>query len=416
MSWTPKLMNRIVAVAGVFLVCAACSAVPLEPIEVSEGKSKASGSNEIRITVPGRFKVVICDGSKVKGSPSDTGVTGLFDLKNDPQEKYNYTPTWSGFFSHKIGVAPRREEKTGAIMPGPGTVELVESNGVRAIVKYTWGARAYGGAGAPLNPDVNFEQTFVICAPDRLYQTFTIVGIGEEVKLGHMSFLLHTSHAKWSGGKTGKGGVFSLQAPWTFVRDEKAGPKNCVLHVVKPGPFKHADGTESVHKANFLQVMHKATAGYGYRANLWIGFRTSLGLRAADPVITKGKRLTWHAQLLMNHDITSLEKAAPFIEENRNPGTPKCAKGTPVGDGFDEGKGCYTLKAAADGVDFTLPVRCHWPIFQIADWKGDVPKTITIGGEAKTVGGDFIACIEKGTLLVQIASDLNAETRVQIGR
>jgi len=401
--------------SAVVLVGLGCEAAPaLAGIEVSQGKS-STGSNEIRATVPGRFKVVLCDGSAVKGSPSDTGVSGFYDLQNDPQEKYNYAANWSGFFSHKLSIDPRREGKTGAIMPGPGTVELLEANPLRVVMRYSWGARAYGGGAAPLNPDVRLEQTFTVSAPDRLYQTFAIVGTGDEVKLTHFSFVLHTSHARFAGGKTGKGGVYSLPAPWTFVQDETRGPKTCVLHVAQPGVVNHGDGTQSHHKMNFLMIMHKATAHYGYRGNLWLGYRTALSLHADDPVITKDKRLEWHSLVIANHDVTDLEKAAATISEYREPGTPTCAKGAAVGDGFDEATGCYQMKAAAGGVDFELPAACHWPMFEIQAWPGKAPRTILVGGARKSAGADYLAHAAQGKLLVQIAADVPRGTRIVIG-
>ncbi|HUU43302.1 MAG TPA: hypothetical protein VMX57_05955, partial [Planctomycetota bacterium] len=288
---TRRRVGLWVVLAGVLAFSPVLPAAPLAPIEVTNGKS-ADGGNEVRVVVPGRIKIVVCDGSTMKGAPEDTGVTGVYDLENDPAEKYNYAAPWSGFFSHKLSVDPRRDGQTGAFMPGPGPVEVLEANPLRAVVKYSWGASAYGGAHAPMNPDVRFEQVFTVRAPDRLYQSFSIIGTGEEVKLTHATFLLHTSHAKWSGGTSGKGGVFSLPAPWTFVPEPSPNPCS-ILHVAKPEPFAHADGTTSIQKANFLLVLHEAKgARYGYRANLWVGYRTSLTLHPEDPVITKGKRLT----------------------------------------------------------------------------------------------------------------------------
>ena len=406
--------------AGIFLCVSAVlvstvCAAGLEPIKVEEGTGKR-GSHEVRITVPGRFRVVISDGAKERGAPEDSGITGYYDLRNDPDGKYNYAAPWSGLFSHKIGIDPRREGKTGAIMPAAGPVELVEANPLRAVVKHTWPARAYGVAKNPVNPDLSFEQVFVVTAPDRLYQTLTLVGTGEDVTLKHFQFMLHTSHARWSGGTSGKGGVYSLPAPWTFAQDETPGPKSCVLHAVKPEPYTHGDGkTTSTHKANFLMVMHKAEGGYGYRANRWIGFRTCLNVAGGGPVIRKGDRVARHAMLVVNHEIADLEKAKRYVEEYRNPGRPTCAKGSIVGDGFDEATGCYTLKAAADGVDVTLPVSCHWPMFEIAGWTGGKPPFVSAGGARKdALAGEFIAHVSDGTLLVQLASDVPNGTRVVI--
>ena len=411
-----RVARMAVILTAVMLACGVSAADPLKPIEGTKGKSK-EGGNEVRVVVPGRMKIVVCDGSTMKGSPQDTGVTGFYDLANDPDEKYNYSAPWSGFFSHKLGVAPRRDGKTGAFMPGPGPVEVIESSPVRAVIKYSWNGTAYGHAHMPKNPDVRFEQIFTVCAPDRLYQTFRIIGTGEEVALTHFAFLLHTSHAKWSGGKTGKGGVYSLGAPWKLAGGDTANPTS-ILHVVKPGPFSHAGGTTSTHKANFLLVMHKAApARYGYRENRWIGFRSSLKVPIDDPVITKEKTLTWNAVVHMNHEMTDLEKAKPRVDEYRDPGKPECRKGTVVGDGFDEGKGCYTLKASAAGVgvDFTMPRACRWPVFQVSDWRGDKPTSVTVGGVHKeTAAGQIIAHASGGTLLVQIAEDVPAGARVII--
>ena len=124
------------------LVLAATSwGEPLEPIAVTQGQS-ASGSNEVRIVVPGRLKIVLGDGSK--RGPADAGVTGFYDLRHDPDEKYNYAPPQYGFLWPKLTVDPRRDERTGALCPGAGTLEVLEANPVRAVVKYTWAGTSYG--------------------------------------------------------------------------------------------------------------------------------------------------------------------------------------------------------------------------------------------------------------------------------
>jgi len=391
-----------------------------EGVAVSTGKSKLTSSNEIRVTVPGRLKLVFCDGSRVEGSPEDTGISGFYDLKNDPGEKYNYAATWSGFFSHKISVEPVRAGKKGAIMPGPGTVELLEASPVRAAVRYAWGARAYGVTSNPVNPDVRFEQTFVVYAPDKLYQTLAFVGIGEEVKVSFVTLVLHTSHARFAGGKSGKGGVYSIKAPWTSLRDEENPPlwakrfgKSCLLHVAKPGVVTHGDGTQSHHKMNFLFALHKATGTYFYRGDLWVGFRSSIRIREL-PTLVKGQRLEYHMLVLANHDMTDLEKAKPYVKEYREPGTPKCAKGQPVGDGFKEAMGCYELEADKGGVEFELPAACHWPAFQVSGWTGGAPKTIGIDGKQAGRGDDYLAGAAKGRLLLQIRRDVAQGTRIVI--
>jgi hypothetical protein len=404
----------VVVILGVLVGAEVCASAPIGPITVTKGTS-AAGSNEVRIVVPGRFKVVICDGLK---ETKNLGVNGYYDLRNDPDEKYNYAAPMAGLFWNKLDIDPRRDlrdGRKGRMLPAAGPVEVVEANALRVVVKRTGPLRAYGMSTNPVNPDVRFEQVFVVAAPDRLTQTLTLVGTGEEVKLKGLDFILHTSHAKWAGGSS-KRGVYSPPAPWTWVEDKSPGPKSCVLHAVKPGPYTHGDGkTTSTHKANFLMVMHKAEGKYGYRANPFNGHRTSLDVADDHPVIRKGDRVTRTAMLVVNHEITDLEKAKPYVEEYRNPGVPKCKAGSVVGDGFDESTACYTLKAGEAGVDFTMPATWNWPMFEIAGWRGGPPAFVSVGGARKAAAtGEVAACVEDGKLLVQIASEVPASTRIVI--
>ena len=398
--------------------------VKQEKVKLDTRRAKLAGraeSDAISVTVPGHFKAVFCDGYGHRNRFT-AGLGCFYDLKNDPKQKYDYARPWpGGLLPVAPTVKPRREypdnPRPGCLYPSPGTLELVEAYPVRAVVRHTWRGRAYGLLrNTRMNPDVEGQQTFVVYGPDRIYQTFSMIGIGEEVHLSLVPFTLHTSHAKWSGGTTMKHGKFSIPGPWTFLAEGGKGPKKHVLHVAKPGTVKHADGTVSHHKANFLLVTGE-DCHYAYRGGSWIGYRTAVRSAVVNVGITKGKRAdVTHAVLIVNHDVTDVAKAAPYAKEYREPGVPKFRKGAAVGDGYDEAMGSYTMKADGDKVDFDLPVLVHQPVFEITGWQGGAPGTIQISGKAKTMGDDYLAHAKDGKLLVQVMEVLPEGTAVVISR
>jgi hypothetical protein len=283
----------------------------------------------------------------------------------------------------------------------------------------------------PKNPDVRFEHIYAIYAPDRIFEEYACIGIGEDVKLSHTNIILHTSHARFAGGGSEGGGKYTIPAPWTFYHDVELPykGKTYLLHSAAdidtpqeperpstPGVVKHADGTESQHKENFLFVLHKATGRYGYRGNLWLGYRSGIVVVDSDRKIPikKGDRVEWHSALFANHDITTPQKAGLYVTAYRQPGKPQCRTGEAVGSGFDPAMGSYLLKATDKGVDFDLPVAWQWPMFEITNWTGGAPKTITVGDETLRIGRDYVAGADDGKLLLQVRSAVKGGSTIVI--
>lgn len=419
------------AAALVALACAAAQAAEeLKGIEVAQEKvaigssaaklARERGKTEsqvIRVTVPGRFRAAFCDGwGDDKSFPS--GLGGFFDLVNDPDGKYDYAPPLNGgLLRTALEVSPRRDQPDNphpyVISHGQGTLELLEANPVRVVVRHTWEARSYGQPWQPLNPDLQGQQTFAVYAPNRIYQTLTVIGTGEEVTVTE-NFTLHTSHAKWSGGKMAEHGAWSIPGPWTFLPEAGRGPKNYILHAPQPGTVTHEDGTVSRHPAGFLLVAWEehATDYSGNRGNKWMGYRTGFS-QPPKRTLTKGQRIDLvHTMLVVDAGITGHDKAAPYVAEYRTPGVPKFRKGSSVGDGYDEAMGSYTMKADAGGVDFDLPVDARDPVFEIADWPGEAPATITVGEQVRKAPTDYLAHAEKGRLLLQVRNAVAAGTPI----
>ena len=396
-------------VPGVWLGLAAIAAQADEipGIQVQQGKSPA-GSATITVVVPEKFEVVLADGSGDKEVPSDAGITGFYDLANDPQLKLNLASPYSGLFSVKLDVEPRREGEPGAIMPGPGVIRVVEANPVRVVMSYVWAARAYGRRDKPINPDVRVEQVFAVYRPDKIYQVLRVIGTGEDVKVKSLDFVLHTSHAKFHPeGKSLEGGVYSVPSPWEFIPQPGDGPKTFILHVPKPG--------QDQVKSDFLLVFYQQSGQYSYRGNLWLGYRSSVAFAGTEDVIVQDKRLSWYAALFAGQDgIDSLAAAAPYVTEYRDDRAPKMQKGTAGQPAFDPGLGSYRFIARDGVVDFLLPVLTHQPVFEVSGWPGGAPKTIRIGDKEVRLGVDYLAGGQSGKLLLQYMEVLPAGTRVVI--
>jgi hypothetical protein len=79
-------------------------------------------------------------------------------------------------------------------------------------------------------------------------------------------------------------------------------------------------------------------------------------------------------------------------------------------DGFSEGEGCYTLRAAAAGCRLTLNLSDSLltaPVFRFAGWHGSAPRTISINGKPWSRDRDFHAVLlDESTLLLQLYSNL----------
>jgi hypothetical protein len=79
-------------------------------------------------------------------------------------------------------------------------------------------------------------------------------------------------------------------------------------------------------------------------------------------------------------------------------------------DGFSEGEGCYTLRAAAAGCRLTLDLSDSLltvPVFRFAGWHGSAPRTVSVNGKPWNRDRDFQAILLDGsTLLLQLYEGL----------
>jgi len=396
------------------------------------------GKRRMSIVAPGRYKAAF-ETSNADPKRWGEGLAGLYDLINDPEERYNYTapypppPDGGGVLCKIWGINFRlpgsREplmltdgKPAASVYAASGSLEVIEANPVRVVIKRTGECRRYGRLDLLAVDGVQMETTLAFYAPDRIYHRLAIVGTGRELEVTTMEVVLHASHHRYTRGKTVRvdgWDKYTIAAPWTFAPEDPGDGrgKTFVLLTPKPAPLDHGDGTQSRHRAGFLMALHKERGRYGYSGSEFIGIRGSIHTENSVPdrVIAKGKRIELCAVVHMNHELASLQAAAPYVKQYREPGVPKCSKGGVVGDGFDEALGCYTLKADGNAADFEVPVNCHWPVFQIEDWSAAAPARLAVDGKDVAHGDQWLACVEKGRLLVQLAGPCRGGTRIRIG-
>lgn len=409
-----KICLALLTVAGV---------VPAQN-ELETVSGKYWNGNRIRVTVPGYFSVGVGDGADLTWSePWDVGVMEYYDLVNDPNRRYNYACSYSGLFNHKSYAIPEVNSSVGPYHPAPGTIELIEANPVRAIIKHRYVGVNYGCIGHPdappqmnnYHPDLMIENLYAIYAPDKIYMTYTLVGTGNEVRLDPFQYMLHPSHVHFAGGENTTGGGYTIPAPWTFVPDNSSSFHTNILFVAKPESLVHGDGaTRSLHKANFFLAMYEAGGPYGYRGNEWLGTRTSIRVEDFGMPVTDGERCEWYSVCHVNHQMTDLATALPYQTRYRTPQYFACTKGTMNGHGFDPGLGSYQVVAEPSGVEITCIADYPWPVFEISNWTGGEPMTITVGGQTKNHGTDYLAHASNGKLLLQVRGTVTGLSSIVI--
>ena len=77
----------------------------IPPLSVTSG---ASGSGEyLTVTIPGQVELRINDGRFERGGTEEHGLTGLWDLKNDPERRYNFGAMDTGIHEYQYALVNR---------------------------------------------------------------------------------------------------------------------------------------------------------------------------------------------------------------------------------------------------------------------------------------------------------------------
>ena len=400
--------KRWLVLFAVFVASLTCSTSAAQTITAKQEDAKT-----IRVIVPGRFETTF---TMRKGFGGE-----WFDLKHDPQKKRDMAPVLgeNGFLWTKNGLPEGQKSGSWYANP-PQKMELLEAGPVRVRVRVSGLHARYGGTGAKRQwKDLGFEQTFTIYPTGDVYIDYALV-TEKPVPLHHF-LLIIKSNGTW--GKNGKGegkGEVRIASEHGAVRPAGKNPSAFALQW-SDGPTFFQD---------ILMVMHKGK----YSGTYWGGGykdmdeRTGLGIlsRWPDKTVPKGKD---HIRILMrfSDEMNSEKIAALHANDYRSPDKLDVTKGTldksdegdRDGDGFNEEEGCYVLKAAADGVAFTMhgakTPRMN-PAFKVKDWKGQAPTTVTADSKKLAAGKEFNASVNDRVLLLQILSEVKDDTRIEVSR
>ncbi|HLF92719.1 MAG TPA: hypothetical protein VJB14_04610 [Planctomycetota bacterium] len=370
-------------------------------VSAQEIRATQESDGLIRVVSAGRFETTF---TKRKGF----GAT-WFDLKHDPERKRDLAPVLdeNGFFWIKIG----KPGTDGSWYANPAEeMTLLEAGPARVRLRLRGAHMRYGNTDAKAAwKELRFDQTWTL-SPDGSAFVSYVLEQDEPVTYHH--FLVITK-ANGAWGPKGKGEARvagetgaekpTSKTPTSFTLQWTDGPTyfTDILMVAQKGKFGASYWNE----------------GYNDK-DLRCSF--DLGPLWPDKTLPAGKQ---RVNFLMRFadDINSAEAAALHAQDYRSPGRLTAAKGavdtTDEGDrdadGFNEGEGCSVLKAAAEGVDFTIhgkAVPRVNPAFKIKGWTGPAPAEVAIGGAKASV----VTSLHDGTLLVQLFAIVRDDVAVSI--
>jgi len=359
----------------------------------------------IRVVSAGRFETTF---TKRKGF----GAT-WFDLKHDPEKKRDLAPVLdeNGFFWIKIG----KPGTDGSWYANPAAeMTLLEAGPARVRVRLRGAQMRYGNTDAKAAwPELRFDQVWTLHPDGSAYVAY-VLEQDEPVPYHH--FLVITkSNGAWGPQGLGEARIAgengtekpSSKAPTSFTLQWSDGPTyfSDILMVAQKGKFGASYWNE------------------GYRdKDLRCSF--DLGSLWPEKTLPAGKQ---RVNFLMRFadDINSAEAAAAHAGDYRSPDRLTITRGTAEttdegdrdADGYNEEEGCYVLKAAADGVAFTLHGKSAPrvnPAFKIKGWPGAAPPAITMDGRSVAAGKGMSSSVREGTLLLQIHATVKGDASVTV--
>jgi hypothetical protein len=405
--------SRIVGSVCVLLIAAAC--------RPSAGAAEISASQ----AEDGTVTVIVPGGYETNITRREGFVGAFWDLKNDPEKKRDLGPVHheNGILWTKCGFPGGREKGSWYAAPCD-KVELIESGPVRVRVRTSGVHCLYGGVSNPEErrwEALPFRQTFTFYPSGHVYIDYELRN-EKPVKLHHFMLIIK-SNGSWGPAGKGEGanevhhaGEFGPDRPVTWAKPP----------TVSSFALQWSNGP--THFQDFLMVMRKGRYPGSYWASGYKDrdIRTSLNIVGLWPeqVVPAGGG---HIMLLFRfgRDMNGHEAAGAYAQDYRAPDTLAVTKGAVVkndpgdhdSDGFNEVGGCYVLRAAPEGVEFVLhgagTPRMH-PAFKVTGWKGGVPDSVTLGGDALVAGADYVASANAGVLLLQILKGVKEDTKIVI--
>ena len=399
-------MNKTVAFAAALTVALACGA------SAGEITAKLEGDSVVRVVSPGLFETTI---TKRKGF-----VGNFWDLKNDAGKKFDLGPVLdeNGILWTKNGHPNDLEKSDASWYAAPcEKLELIEAGRARVRVRTSGPHCRYGNTDLKAQwKELGFEQTFTMYPTGATYIDYCLV-TDKPLKLHHF-LLIIKSNGSW--GKNGKGaGAGEVHCASDSGDKVEYGKGSCLALQWSDGP---------THFQDFLMVFQKGKFGATY----WNEGFQDKDVRAGLDLMSRwpGGNLPAgrdHIMLLFRfgHDINSPAAAMRYAEDYRSPdaldvtmgGLVKDDAGDLDADGFNEGEGCYVLKAAPGGVEFTLhgskTPRIE-PAFKVREWKGEPPTAVTLGTHKLAAGEGFNASVADGVLMLQVLGQIKEDATLVI--
>ncbi len=385
------------------LLLAAAQEPPAEIRATQESESL------VRVLSPGRFETTF---SKRKGFGA-----AWFDLKHDPGRKRDLAPVLdeNGFFWIKIG----KPGTDGSWYANPAEeMTLLEAGPARVRVRLRGPHMRYGNTDAKAAwKELRFDQAWTLYPDGSAYVTY-VLEQAEPVPFHHFLVITKANGAWGAQGQAEGRGEARVAGEAGEAKPTSKSPTAFTLQWTD-GPTYFTD---------ILMVAQKGKFGASYWNEGYKDkdLRSSFDVAARwpDRTLAPGKeRLNF--LLRFADGINSAQTAAVHSSDYRSPGRPSLARGELVtsdegdrdADGYNEEEGCTVLKAAADGVAFTMhgkAVPRVNPAFKIRDWPGAAPASIAVGGRTLESGKGMVASARDGTLLVQILATVTEDASVVI--
>jgi hypothetical protein len=453
-------------VAAAPAICAGNTSVA--PITVTKTSNPAG--HAVQIKLPGYFALELgsADSYLLPNASSNQnydGLDGFWDLKNDPEMRYNLAAQNKGLMEYQWGLVNRDgTPRVAEYKEGPGTVTVVESNNVRVRLKYSYRDRPYGNAASEADCCVTTDEYFSVYRPDKVYQTIKFSNTGADgrspltfnlfdvilkVTWTHVSNEPSTLEDKAEferklvptcgyQARTPSPWLYVYQNPESDYRDKTyllysasgssgyppsgspappcAGPPTpgdisvCAnLGCVPPKIIAHVPV-----RSNFLEVIGESVGNYiASPFQYFLGARSRLtqgnigSLPAGTDVVVR------HTVLFAGDNGVNTKAAAEeYAAEYRTPPTLKMTTGS--SQGFNKEMGDYELTSANNGVDFVARGRLHNPAFCISPWRDGAAISVLLGGTVLSSDRDYVAAMDQGRLLIQLLHFIPAGNRIQI--
>jgi hypothetical protein len=417
----------------------------------------------IKVNFPGRYAVEIGAGD-LSNTGEYKGLAGLWDLKNNSTQQYNWCGLYVGCAWTKMdwtnADTTDRYPSGGSASESPGTVTLVENNALRVQVKYHFQMRRYGTDA--VDCCLSADEYFTMEYPDKVYRTMKVSYTGADglgpLKWNFFEMIPNNAWARASNEPTTVAGVLSGPAPcigslvpatpspWLFMWQDPPSPTDrpktwSLYSTAGTSPYPPSNdcagtgnpGLPTVGTVSHCTNVNCVGGGVNYQVPLKTnvlamagpvdtyvypfgvspqyfegGIRMELGMQNVPSPLTTGTDVYSHyvSMRVGDNGITSNATAEEYATEYHGVVAPTMTTGTlgtgtDVTNGFDLLKGAYVMTATS-GVSFTTHNIQHYPVFQVVNWTAEVPSTITVGGSSKSLGAHYSAVkLDASTLLLQ---------------